>query len=113
MRARGSAIGAALAAGAVAVAGAGCGGGGDDEGPASGSDVFADAGCGDCHTLTAADASGVTGSNLDETKLDATQIAEFVRDGVEGMPPYSGRLSEEEITAVSGFVAESAEDAPG
>jgi mono/diheme cytochrome c family protein len=100
----------------VALLLAGCGGNGDDE-PAgedepatevSGEQVFADAGCGNCHTLAAAGASGTTAPNLDERQPDRDRVEEQVREGGGGMPSFEGQLSDEEIEAVSDYVAENA-----
>ena len=98
---------------------AGCGGNGDDEGQgngdtttqaasASGEMVFAEAGCGGCHTLAAVNASGAVGPNLDELQPDADQVEEQVRSGGGGMPSFEDTLSEAEIDAVAQFVADSA-----
>jgi mono/diheme cytochrome c family protein len=103
---------AALAAVALVFA-AGCGGE-DDDGTQTGVDssggakVFADAGCGNCHTLAAADATGTTGPNLDDLKPDAARVERQVRNGGNGMPAFEGQLSNEEIQQVSEFVASSA-----
>jgi mono/diheme cytochrome c family protein len=94
----------------------GCGGDDDDDsaattgggGNATGSEVFASAGCGTCHTLSAAGSSGTIGPNLDETQADEATVAEQVRNGGGGMPAFGDRLSDEEIQAVAAFVAESA-----
>ena len=82
--------------------------GGDDGGDstvASGIDVFKDAGCGNCHTFSAADANGPVGPNLDNLDLTVERVSEQVTNGGGGMPPFSGKLSEAEIQAVSEFVA--------
>jgi mono/diheme cytochrome c family protein len=48
--------------------------------PEAGQAVFGSAGCGACHTFAAADASGTTGPNLDETL--AGKDAAFVRQSI-------------------------------
>jgi cytochrome c2 len=48
---------------------AGCGGSGTHS-SSPGAKVFASAGCGGCHTLSAAGAKGQIGPNLDELKPD-------------------------------------------
>ena len=83
------------------------GGGGGGDG-AAGEQVFAEAGCGSCHTLQAAGASGTVGPSLDETQLGQDEIAQVVTNGRGGMPAFGDRLIEEEIDAVAAFVAESA-----
>ena len=85
---------------------AGCGGSGG--GAASpGGKVFASAGCGDCHTLKAADAKGQVGPNLDELKPDATTVEHQVRVGGNGMPSFKTRLNSRQISLVADFVADS------
>ena len=96
---------ALIATAAIAV---GCGG--DPTPPAgaarAGAEVFAEASCGGCHTLAAADARGQVGPNLDELRPDYEQAANQVRDGGEGMPPFADRLTEREIQSVAAYVAE-------
>jgi mono/diheme cytochrome c family protein len=83
-------------------------GGEDTGGAADGAAVFASAGCGNCHTLSAANASGNVGPNLDELMPDEATVEAQVKSGGGGMPAFEGQLSEEEIQAVSEFVASSA-----
>jgi mono/diheme cytochrome c family protein len=78
----------------------GDGGGGDVDGSA----VFAEAGCGSCHTFGPANASGTIGPNLEETALNRDEIADVVRNGRNAMPAFGGRLSDGEIEAVADFV---------
>jgi mono/diheme cytochrome c family protein len=119
----------------VAAALAGCGGGGDsgdggaatsDAPPATqtqsqstqtqstrtkgpdGAEVFASAGCGGCHTLAAADSGGNVGPNLDDLKPDFASVQSQVENGGGGMPAFGGDLSQEEIDAVSRYVADNA-----
>lgn len=74
----------------------------------AGADVFASAGCGGCHTLAAANASGTTGPNLDELQPDAETVAEQVTNGGGGMPAFEGELTEQQIQDVAAYVAENA-----
>ena len=67
--------------------------------------VFASAGCGNCHTLAAANATGAVGPNLDELQPDAATVEEQVRSGGGGMPAFEGELSDDEIAAVAEYVA--------
>jgi mono/diheme cytochrome c family protein len=67
--------------------------------------VFASAGCGGCHTLRAAGASGAVGPDLDQLKPDAATVAATVKSGAGAMPSFSGRLSDAEIQAVARYVA--------
>ena len=75
---------------------------------AVGAEIWASQGCGGCHTLSAGDATGTVGPNLDETQLTEEQIATIVTDGRNQMPGFSASLSEEDIAAVSTYVSESA-----
>ena len=70
----------------------------------AGKQVFASAGCGGCHTLKAANASGTVGPNLDELKPELTAIQTQVINGGGGMPPYKGQLSDQQIADVSAYV---------
>ena len=74
---------------------------------AAGEAVFAENGCGDCHTLEAADASGTVGPNLDESQPDAALVEERVRDGAGAMPAFEGRLTDQQIADVTAYVVES------
>ena len=72
-----------------------------------GAKVFASSGCGDCHTLKAADAKGQIGPNLDELKPDETTVEHQVRVGGNGMPSFGKELSSRQISLVAAFVADS------
>ena len=91
---------------------AGCGGGDDNSSDASNdpaaAKVFADAGCGGCHTLSAAGSNGTTGPNLDQLKPSKDRVAKQVEDGGNGMPAFGDKLSDEEIDQVAEFVSSSA-----
>lgn len=113
---------------ALALTAAGCGGGddGDSGGGGAGSATSAkttatggasasadgkavfESNCASCHTLKAADASGSFGPNLDELKPDAATVQKQVENGGGGMPAFKGQLSNEEIAAVSAYVAKTA-----
>ena len=90
---------------------AGCGGGNGDSGDdadtsgSPGAQVFADAGCGDCHTMRAADAEGKTGPNLDELKPNKETVVRQVTNGGNGMPAFKDELTTEQIDQVAAFVA--------
>jgi mono/diheme cytochrome c family protein len=71
----------------------------------SGKAVFASAGCGRCHTLASAGASGQVGPNLDEQKPGAATVEAVVTSGSGVMPSFKGKLSSEEIKAVAAFVS--------
>ena len=78
-------------------------GGGEDEGEA----VFASSGCGSCHTLQAAGATGSIGPNLDETGPPRDLVVDRVTNGAGAMPSFKDSLSEEQITAVADYVVAS------
>ncbi|MBA2461059.1 MAG: c-type cytochrome [Actinobacteria bacterium] len=80
------------------------GGGGD---AAAGEAVFASSGCGGCHTLEAAGATGTVGPNLDESQPELDLVVERVTDGKGVMPSFGGDLSDEEIQNVAAYVSES------
>ena len=71
----------------------------------AGKTVFIKAGCGNCHSLQAARASGTTGPNLDKEQPDFTRVVECVTTGPGDMPSFAGKLSGEEIRNVAKFVA--------
>jgi outer membrane protein assembly factor BamB len=73
----------------------------------SGEQVFTSS-CGSCHVLGAAGTSGSIGPNLDDLKPNEATVESQVRNGGGGMPAFEGRLTDEEITAVSKYVAENA-----
>ena len=84
--------------------GGGTGGGGGG-GAADGKKVFETAGCGSCHTLADAGASGTVGPNLDEARPSRGLVVDRVTNGQGGMPPFKGQLTDEEIEAVAGYVS--------
>ncbi len=65
---------------------------------------LAEPNCGICHALQDAGTEGEIGPPLDEIKPDATKVETAVRGGVGVMPAYEN-LSDEEIDAVSRYVA--------
>ena len=77
--------------------------GGTDAG-ADGKSVFASAGCGGCHTLADAGASGNVGPNLDEAKPAKERVLDRVTNGKGVMPPFKGQLSDAQIEAVAQYV---------
>jgi mono/diheme cytochrome c family protein len=103
-----------LAVAALLAAGCGSGGssgGSNDSGSSSttsGKQVFADAGCGNCHTLKAAGSTGTTGPNLDLLKPTRDGVVAQVKAGGGGMPSFAGELSSSQIDAVAAFVSGSA-----
>ena len=73
---------------------------------AAGKEVFASAGCGNCHTLADAGATGTVGPNLDDLDVTVEAAAEQVTNGGGGMPAFSGGLSEKQIADVAAYVVE-------
>ena len=75
-------------------------GGGETDGEA----IFASAGCGGCHTLSAAGSNGTVGPNLDEAQPSLELAIDRITNGQGGMPSFKDQLSEEQIRAVAEFV---------
>ena len=96
----------ALALVAAGVLLAGCGGG-KSVSSSSGAKVFASAGCGGCHTLSAARSTGQTGPNLDQLKPGHQAVVRQVSTGGGGMPSFAGRLTKGQIDDVADFVVAS------
>ena len=72
---------------------------------AKGKALFADYGCGACHSLADADATGRVGPSFDgDSNLTEAFIVNRVSNGQGGMPAFSGQLSEEEIADVAAYV---------
>jgi mono/diheme cytochrome c family protein len=78
---------------------------GGGEGEPDGEAIFAEAGCGGCHTLEAAGSSGKVGPNLDDAKPDAALVVERVTNGMGVMPSFKGDLSEKQIQDVAAYVS--------
>ena len=75
-------------------------------GPAvNGKNVFETAGCGSCHTLKDAGATGTIGPNLDALKPSKARVARQVENGGAVMPSFKSRLTQKQIQAVAGYVA--------
>ena len=84
---------------------------GEDGGAAgiepTGEAVFAGNGCGSCHTMEAAGASGTIGPNLDETKPTKDLVVDRVTNGAGAMPAFADSLTEAQIAAVADYVVAS------
>jgi mono/diheme cytochrome c family protein len=109
-----------LVAGALVLAAAGCGsddsggtgettattaaGGGSGD-AAAGKEVFATAGCGGCHTLSAAGSTGSVGPNLDELAPSFDAVVTQVTNGGGAMPSFKDDLTEQQIQDVAAFVS--------
>ena len=72
-----------------------------------GSSVFASGGCGGCHTLAAAHATGTVGPNLDQLKPDYRAVTAQVTNGGGAMPAFKSKLSPKQIADVSAYVVDS------
>ena len=111
----------AFLAAALAIAVAGCGGGGDSTATeastttattgatsgdaAAGKEVFASAGCGGCHTFSAAGSSGSVGPNLDDASPSHDHVVTQVTNGGGAMPSFKDDLTEQQIQDVAAFVS--------
>jgi cbb3-type cytochrome c oxidase subunit III len=73
-----------------------------------GKKIFKGAGCGGCHTLAAAGATGTKGPNLDQLKPSEARVAHQVTIGGGIMPAFKGKLTPAQIEAVAKYVASSA-----
>lgn len=82
--------------------------GGEGEGEAAdGEAIFAEAGCGGCHVLSAAGASGTVGPNLDDSKPPKDLVIDRVTNGQGAMPSFKDQYSAEQIAAVADYVVAS------
>jgi mono/diheme cytochrome c family protein len=72
---------------------------------AAGAAVFKSAGCGSCHTMKAAGASGQIGPNLDALRPGFEQVRLQVERGGGGMPSFRRQLTSAQIRDVAAFVA--------
>jgi mono/diheme cytochrome c family protein len=114
----------AVLAAVLATALAGCGGSGDGDttdgdttgastttsatgsgDAAAGEAVFASAGCGGCHTFSAAGSSGSVGPNLDDASPSYDHVVTQVTEGGGAMPSFKDELTEQQIQDVAAFVS--------
>jgi cytochrome c oxidase subunit 1 len=73
----------------------------------AGKAVFASAGCGGCHTLAAARATGTVGPNLDQSKPSHALVVQRVTNGKGAMPSFKTQLTSEQIEDVAAYVVAS------
>jgi mono/diheme cytochrome c family protein len=73
-----------------------------------GAKVFADASCGNCHTMAAAGTTGKVGPNLDVLRPNQQRVQRQVTNGGNGMPSFKHKLTPTEIKQVAAFVATAA-----
>jgi cytochrome c oxidase subunit 1 len=71
---------------------------------AAGKAAFAKAGCGGCHTLRAAGATGTVGPNLDQARPSEALVLDRVTHGKGQMPSFAGQLTAQQIKDVAAFV---------
>jgi len=71
---------------------------------ADGAAVFKSAGCGACHTLAAAGASGNVGPNLDTLKPQYSFVLKQVEKGGGAMPSFAKTLTAQQIRDVAAYV---------
>ena len=83
------------------------GGDGEGDGAEDGEAIFAQSGCGSCHVLEAAGASGSVGPSLDDSKPSRDLVVDRVTNGQGAMPPFKDSLSEAQIAAVADYVVAS------
>ena len=110
--------GLALVSVSVAFLAAGCGAvphmSADDGNPARGKVIFkkptldGQPGCGTCHTLANAGATGTVGPNLDQAKPSFDLVVHRVTLGQGGMPSFKDQLQPQQIADVAEFVSSSA-----
>jgi len=81
--------------------------GGETAGATDGKAIFAEAGCGGCHTLEAAGTSGTVGPNLDDAKPSKELVIDRVTNGKGVMPSFKDSYSAAQIAAVADFVVAS------
>jgi mono/diheme cytochrome c family protein len=74
---------------------------------AKGGDLFANYGCGSCHSLAAAGADGHVGPSLDDPNLTEDQVKNMVTNGSGPMPAFGGQLSKDDIAALAAYVVHS------
>ena len=70
----------------------------------AGKAVFVSAGCGSCHTLAAANATGTVGPSLDASKPSETLVVDRVANGKGAMPAFEDQLSTQQIADVAAYV---------
>ena len=73
-----------------------------------GAGIFAEAGCGGCHTLAAAGTNGSVGPNLDDARPPVELVIDRVTNGKGAMPSFKDRLDEAQIKAIADYVSQNA-----
>jgi predicted ferric reductase/mono/diheme cytochrome c family protein len=79
---------------------------------AAGKAVFLKTGCGACHVLASAGATGKVGPNLDSARPDAQAVIDVVTHGKGAMPAYGHQLTPVQIEHLAAFVSTTAGSSP-
>ena len=75
----------------------------------TGKAVFANSGCGGCHALADAGATGRVGPSFDgNPDLTEAFVITRVTNGQGAMPAFGGQLSKDQIAAVAAYVSQAA-----
>ena len=83
--------------------------GGDAAQLAKGRQLFSDYGCGSCHSLADAGATGHVGPSFDgDTNLTPGFVTDRVTNGQGAMPAFGGQMSPQEIGAIAAYVTHAA-----
>jgi cytochrome c6 len=82
--------------------------------PTKGKAIFASTGCGSCHTLKAAGATGTIGPNFDQVKPTYKIATTFIWFGKAAMPDFgkSGQLTAQQVADVAAYVVQSTGGTP-
>jgi mono/diheme cytochrome c family protein len=80
------------------------GGTGIDQGETDPKAIFTGAGCGACHVFADAGTTGAVGPNLDDSDISLEAAIEQITNGGGGMPPYEGKLTEEQIRLLAEYI---------
>jgi mono/diheme cytochrome c family protein len=73
----------------------------------AGKELFASNGCGSCHTLADAGASGAVGPNLDEAKSGFELAVTRLTKGQGGMPAFGEQLEPQQLADLAQYIVES------
>lgn len=83
--------------------------GADAAGIAKGHELFNTFGCGGCHTLADAGASGRVGPSFDgDSNLNQDFVVNRVTNGQGMMPAFAGQMSPEEIADIAAYITHAA-----
>jgi len=74
--------------------------------PVAGKTVFAEQGCGSCHTLADAGSTGNIGPVLDDSKPPLELVIDRVTNGKPPMPAFGTSLTEQQIQDVAAYVVQ-------